>query len=168
MYSPPTASPCMRRNTRSSTGAAMPMVSLLGRTDGERRDGHREDRPYQRLLAAEPVADPAEQRSADRTHEEPRGEGAVGGEQRGRRVTAGKKCAPICLAKNPNSAKSYHSSTLPTTPAITPRRTALGVRNSCVTTPGGDLGRTKGHGVSCWGKPGSGYGGGADGTPEER
>ena len=55
-------------------------------------------------------------------------------------LLAGKKCAPICWAKNPNSAKSYHSSMLPTTPAMTPRRTARGVRNSCVTTPGGVIG----------------------------
>src|SRR3954466_15466379 len=53
---------------------------------------------------------------------------------------AGKKCVPICWAKKPNRAKSYHSSMLPTTPAITPRRTARGVRNSWVMTPGGGIG----------------------------
>ncbi len=55
---------------------------------------------------------------------------------------AGKKCAPIWTAKKPNSAKSYHSRILPTTPAMTPRRTAAGVRNSCVITPGGVIGGT--------------------------
>ena len=41
-------------------------------------------------------------------------------------LSAGKKCAPICWAKKPNSAKSYHSRTLPATPAMTPWRTAPG------------------------------------------
>ena len=54
--------------------------------------------------------------------------------------SAGKKCAPISRAKKPKRAKSYHSSTLPTTPAMTPRRTAVGVRNSWVMTPGGVIG----------------------------
>jgi len=53
---------------------------------------------------------------------------------------AGKKCVPICWAKKPKRAKSYHSSTLPATPAMTPRRTARGVWNSCVITPGGVIG----------------------------
>jgi hypothetical protein len=55
---------------------------------------------------------------------------------------AGKKCVPICRAKKPKSAKSYHSSTLPATPAMTPRRTARGVWNSWVITPGGMIGGT--------------------------
>jgi hypothetical protein len=53
---------------------------------------------------------------------------------------AGKKCAPICGAKNPNSAKSYHSSMLPTTPAAMPRCTVFGVRNSWVMTLPGTIG----------------------------
>src|SRR5262245_51560326 len=55
-------------------------------------------------------------------------------------LVAGKKWAPIWVAKKPKRAKSYHSRTLPTTPAMTPRRTARGVTNSWVITPGGLMG----------------------------
>jgi hypothetical protein len=41
-------------------------------------------------------------------------------------LPVGKKCAPICWAKKPNSTKSYPSSTLPATPAMTTLRTARG------------------------------------------
>ena len=100
MYSPPTASPCSSRNTSSSTGAASPIVAALGQEpDEERREGHREDRPDERLLATESVADPAEQRPADRPHEEPGGERPEGGEQRSGGIVAGKKCAPICAGE---------------------------------------------------------------------
>ena len=43
-------------------------------------------------------------------------------------------------AKNPKSAKSYHSSMLPTTPAAIPRCTVFGVRNSWVMTLPGTIG----------------------------
>jgi hypothetical protein len=45
-------------------------------TDEKRGERHRQYRPDQRLLATEAVADPAEQRTTDRSHHEAGGEGA--------------------------------------------------------------------------------------------
>jgi hypothetical protein len=48
--------------------------------DEERRERHGEDGADERLFATEAVANPPEQRAADRPHQEARGEGAEGRE----------------------------------------------------------------------------------------
>ena len=100
MYSPPTAIPCSRRNTSSRTGAASPIVAALGQhADAEGRNRHRQHRPDQRLLAAEPVTNPAEQRAAYGTHEEPGGKGAERSEQGGRRIAGGEEVRADLLSE---------------------------------------------------------------------
>src|SRR3954452_12829507 len=67
--------------------------------DAEGRNRHGQHRPDQRLLAAEPVADPAEQGATDGTHEETGGEGPECGEQGGGRVTGGEEVGPDLLSE---------------------------------------------------------------------
>lgn len=57
--------------------------------DGEGRHRHRDHRPEQRGTAADAVADMPEEDRAERPHEEPDGEDAEGGQQRGPRIVRG-------------------------------------------------------------------------------
>src|SRR5688572_2164221 len=141
MYSPPTASPWSRRNSSSRTGAASPIVSAPGSTP-MKKDGNAMARTDQISACFRPNRSPTQPNSAPPTgritNPAAKVPNAASNEAVG--FPAGKKCAPICWAKNPKRAKSYHSSMFPTTPATTPRRTARGVRNSWVITSGGVIG----------------------------
>jgi hypothetical protein len=138
MYSPPTARPWSSRSPRSRIGAARPMVAAPGRTP-MKNEGNAIASTDQISACLRPKRSPTQPNSAPPigriTKPAAKVPSAASSEAVGSPL--GKKWAPIWTAKNPKSAKSYHSSMLPTTPAMTPRRIARGVRNSCVITPGG-------------------------------
>ena len=142
-YSPPTASPCISRNTSRRIGAAIPIVSVLGNTP-MKKEGNAIAITDQSSACLRPNLSPTQPNRAPPSGRMMKPAAKVPKAARSEAVGlwAGKKWAPICRAKKPKRAKSYHSSTLPATPAMTPRRTARGVWNSCVITPGGMIGGT--------------------------
>ena len=73
-------------------GARMPIWAYVGQDADERgRDAHDRDRHEERELAADDVADAAEDRGAERSDGEARAEGRQRGEQRrGRRCPSGR------------------------------------------------------------------------------
>ena len=122
--SAPAPKPWHRRRKTSRIGAQMPIVSYVGRrpTSG-RGPAHQQDRDDQHPLAAEPVADGAEEQPAERPGEEADAEGGEAAtapwRDRGWRRTASLK---ISADARPYSAKSKYSSALPALEASVARR----------------------------------------------
>ena len=88
-YSPPTPMPWSTRSTTSAIGAEhADLVVRRQQADQGRADAHDDQRQQQHLLAADPVAEVAEDQPADRSREEADGEGGEGRELGGRAVEA--------------------------------------------------------------------------------
>ena len=84
--------PWQMRRTMSSTGAERSRLGV-GRqqADQEGRRAHQADGDEERALAAELVADDAEDQRAERAKAKPTANSAERGDQRGRRIEAGEK-----------------------------------------------------------------------------